>query len=484
MVASMGTLAAAPASGPIAGGFVLVPLGSLVAAWRSCRRRPLGPGDFRAWLACHEMLARRARPGIDRAPGYGEAELAGLLGISPRRARGSARRLVGAGLLLWSGADIGFPGHAIAPAGPADEALADSIGSARGALAIPRRLLRLLARGARPALIATALGALLRCLSRRKAGFDGRGRFKASWVARAFGVDKRAVKAARAELVDLRWLAAEGSGQAAMNRWGPAYRIDLAWARPGADGGAPSPPPRPAGGAPSPPPDLHQDPPPGMGRDQEPAPGGPAGVEGRRVDGSETPASTAPGRAIAGPPPPPRLEDVRPEDLRDAGRLGELHRQAAGRGLVGPSEADRLKFAAAAEHAKAVGRGNPCGLFARIVRRGWWGLATLGEEERAARWLREHGRGGVAGRSAAMAGAAPGRLAATLGAAVGAAGRPGIGAGPAGPVVPLPRGRGAKAGGGAGGDGDRWGVGGVGEAEMLARLARLAGGGGGGGAGS
>ncbi len=78
-------LAVAPGSGTIAGGFVLVPVASLMVAWRACRARPLGPGDFRDWLACREMIARRGRIGIDRAPRFGEAELAGHLGLPLNR---------------------------------------------------------------------------------------------------------------------------------------------------------------------------------------------------------------------------------------------------------------------------------------------------------------------------------------------------------------------------------------------------------------
>ena len=498
MVGSLKGVAIAPRPAAIAGGFVLVPVASLMAAWRSCRGRPGGPGDFRAWLACREMLARRARIGIDRAPTYDEPELASLLGISARRARASVRRLVAAGLVRWSGLAIEFPEPPAGDAGTAGEVLADSIGSGRGSLAIPRRLLRSLARGARPALLATALGALLRCLSRRRAGFDGRGRLKASWIARAFGVDSRAVKAARAELVALGWLMPEASGQAALNRWGRAYRIDLAWARPGPPAGALSPPPPAGSGALSPPPDLHQDPLAGIGKNQDPAPGGPAGVEVRRIEGGQKPASgPAEAGRRSGPPaggPSPRLADVRPEDLADAGRLLELHRQAMGRGLVGPSEADRLKFAAAAVHARAVGK-NPCGLFARIVSKGWWGLATLGEEERAARWLREPARGGPAGRSATAARPVQERGAESLGRLGEVLGRLGIGAdrpvrmmigpeaggGLAGaPIVGGP-GRGSdpgRAGGGGGGgavSAERGGVGSPEEASMLARLARLMG---------
>ena len=82
---------------------------------------------------------------------------------------------------------------------------------------VPRRILRLLAGGARPALIATTLGTLLRCLSRRRSGWVGRGRVKASWIADVFGVDLRGVKAARLELVALGWLSPEPSDQRAEN---------------------------------------------------------------------------------------------------------------------------------------------------------------------------------------------------------------------------------------------------------------------------
>ena len=63
------------------------------------------------------------------------------------------------------------------------------------------------------------------------------------------------------------------------------------------------------------------------------------------------------------------------------------------RGVVGASEADRLRFLAAAEHARAVGTVNAPGLFARIVRRGLWSYSTQADEDAAARRLREHLRG-------------------------------------------------------------------------------------------
>src|SRR5689334_12588752 len=96
-------------SGSIAGGFVRVDVAELAYAWRACRARPLGTGDFRAWLAAREMLARRRGAGTGRPPTYGVNELANLLDVSSRTAAAAIRRLVNAGLLAWSKSAIAFP---------------------------------------------------------------------------------------------------------------------------------------------------------------------------------------------------------------------------------------------------------------------------------------------------------------------------------------------------------------------------------------
>ena len=213
------------------------------------------------------------------------------------------------------------------------------------------------------------------------AGFDGRGRVKASWIARVFGVNLRRVKAARRELIALGWIEAEASDQIAENHWGRAYRIDLAWDRLDPEGRRlpPLPPPdRPAIATPS----VNQEPFQEKAQHQEPARSGPAGVD---LEGSPGGDKTPP------PPlPPPSLDDVRPEDLIDVGRTLRLFDQAVARKLVGTSEADRLGFLAVAEHARVVGTINPGGLFARLVRRGLWHFATLDDEDAARRRLHRH----------------------------------------------------------------------------------------------
>jgi hypothetical protein len=368
----------------IDGGFVSIPVASLMAAWRACRSDPLGTGDFRAWLAAREMVARRCTLEDGRSPAYSATELGELCGTSERRARASIRRLGAAGLLEFSPSAIEFP--VPADFDPALDGLDDSIGRGRGQLAIPRRVLRYLADGAGPALIATALGVLLRCLSRRRSGFGTRGRFKASWISENFGVDVRQVKAARARLVALGWITPEPGDQWAMNRWGRAYRVDLGWASPSSADGASSPPPRPVAGASPPPPDLHQEPLRGE-KHQEPASRRPAGVQAPGFGSEKTPPHPESGSL-----PPPRLADVRLEDLKDTGRLLELHRQAVDQGVVTPSDSDRLNFVAAAERAVEVGKSNPPGLFAYLVRGGLWRYLNQGDEDRANARLKAHRR--------------------------------------------------------------------------------------------
>jgi len=400
----------------IAGGFVLVPVGQLLSTWRACRQRPLGVADFRTWLACREMVARRCTCKDGRPPAYGFAELSRLTGVTEKRGRASVRRLVAAGLLTWSVGVIAFPETGSRSGSGMDaggEALNDTIGGGKGSVAVPRRILRLMAGGARPALIATALAVLLRCLARGRGGFRSRGRLKASWIARVFDVDLRRVKQARKEWIDLGWIIPEQTDRWAENAWGRTFHIELAWDRAAVlPDGHRLPPPSAAGGPRLPPPDSHPEPLREI-RNQEPAPPGPAGVEFTGTE--ETPASLQPvvgaepsageekNRATdsrrptettdgagGGPLPAPTLNDVRVEDLRDTGRLLRLHEQAVARKLVGASEADRLRFVAAAEHARAVGTRNPPGLFVRLVRGRLWRFLTQADEDTAAGRLKRH----------------------------------------------------------------------------------------------
>jgi hypothetical protein len=453
----------------IVGGFVRIPVGQLLAAWFACQGLDLGIGHFRAYLACHEMLKRRAFAAKHVQPAFGFAELAGLLGVTLERARLLNYQLVDAGLLACTESSITFPDQ---PPIPDDlfAPFANSIGRGSGMLTVPRRLLRFLVKGASAATIAVALGGLFRCASCRHGQPNSWGRFKASWIATAFRVGLRQVKDARKQLVDLGWLIIDVEGnnrQSAMNRWGRAYRINLDWS-PTAARSAP-PPPAPA--APSAPPLPDRNPPREEFKDQNPASGGPAGVQLSQGEGgtvipeianppaatppvtppspapvvlaspvpvvlaspapaqsptpATTPTSPTTGSPAVSPPerpaatprpspvvpdpvpapgglPAPRLDDVRVEDLKDTGRLMDLLGQAVARGMVSGSEADRLRLVGAAEHALAIGQGNPAGLFVYLIRGKLWRYLTQDDEDRANVRIKAFLRGPERPRVAAM----------------------------------------------------------------------------------
>jgi hypothetical protein len=87
----------------------------------------------------------------------------------------------------------------------------------------------------------------------------------------------------------------------------------------------------------------------------------------------------------------PTLLDITGEDLRDAGRLEQLHAEAVDRELVTPSEADRLKFFAGAVHAQSVGQ-NPTRLFAWMIWKGRWEFITQADEDEAIARLKKRNR--------------------------------------------------------------------------------------------
>jgi hypothetical protein len=261
-----------------------------------------------------------------------------------------------------------------------------------------------LAGGARPALIATILGHLLRCLYYRDGRCQGRGRCKASWIAATFGVAPRRVKQARGELIALGWLIPLDADQWALNRWGAHLRINLAWewpagvasslcpATPAASlpeaslpvevGPGPELAPPPANPGPELAPPYPDRQPLQELKHQEPTSGGPTGV---CIHGSSQ-EKTSP----ESPPGPPTLRHVVKEDLQDMGRLIELHHQAIAEGLVTPSERDRLRFVAAAEHARVIGTQNPCGLFVHLVRGRLYHFLTQDDEDAANVRIKRH----------------------------------------------------------------------------------------------
>ena len=436
------------------GGYQLIPAVRLALAWWAYHEKLIRLVDLRVWFAAWEMRARRCRRPSPLPRRFTLGELQGLTGLSPKRLRASLRRLEAAGLLAWSESAIAFPVSVEGVPLSDRESFRRFLGripNHRRLIPVPRRILRLLAGGCRPALIATILGHLFRCLYLKDGQCLPVGRVKASWIADTFGVALRRVKHARQELIAMGWLIPLESKQWALNRWGALFRINLDWSRlnglaPSGDaataaagheeaGGEPPPrpgpelaPPAPDLGPESAPPDSSDENPLQGDKNQEPAPGGPAGLSISHPEeqtaehgptqpaepapisqasiparpasaaGSVQPAPAAVGnpcsasapRAACDTPGKPDLRHVVSEDLKDTGRLLDLYDQAVGLGLVTDSEHDRLRFVAAAEHARIIGTKNPCGLFVRLVRAGLLHFVTYDDEVAASVRIRRH----------------------------------------------------------------------------------------------
>jgi hypothetical protein len=409
-------------------------------AWWAYHEKLIRLVDLRVWFAAWEMRARRCRRPAPLPRRYGLGELQGLTGLSLKRLKAALRLLEDVGLLAWSESAIAFPVSVEGvPLSDRDgfRAFLGRIPNRRRMVPVPRRILRLLAGGCRPALIATILGHLFRCLYMKGGQCQPIGRVKASWIAGTFGVGLRRVKEARQELVALGWLIPLDSTQWALNRWGALIRINLGWSRldgltPAADdaatayeeevGGEPTPPmpgpelapPALDSGPESAPPDSSDENPFQGDKNQEPAAGGSDGFfialsEDGRAEREAAPFSQASTAAPPAQAPPsaraaqpeggrpgiPDLRHVVPEDLKDTGRLLGLYEQALDLGLVTDSEHDRLRFVAAAEHARIIGTRNPCGLFVRLVRGGLLHFVTYDDEVAASVRLRQHLHGGI-----------------------------------------------------------------------------------------
>jgi len=124
-------------------------------------------------------------------------------------------------------------------------------------------------------------------------------------------------------------------------------------------------------------------------QDPEPAPRGPTGAWH---------AQKSPERKTL-------LRDVQAEDLRDIERIMALHHQAAMRGWVTWSAADRLNVVAAAVHTRRVGQA-PGALFVALLRDRRWEVITQDDEDTAHGWLRDY-LYGPAPREAPAAAAPP-----------------------------------------------------------------------------
>lgn len=323
--------------GQVQGGFALVPTNTLMSCWYGYKTGSLRLSDVRAWIAVVEMIERRTASTSERIPRYDYEELIRLTGS--RGCRGAVRRLCESGLVSWSRNRVRVAGVA----GRSD--------IRRKWIPVPRRMLRWLAKYGTAADIATVFGHVSRCLfydSKSKTCRSG-GHCTAQWVAEHFGVGERSVKRARSGWLARGWLRAVDDGRAGFRR-GARFIIEFTWSDP--HGMAPQ---IDRSRAHLAPPRGQQDPPSEI-------------KEPDRDSGFERPVC---------------LSHIVPEDLNDASRLAEIHRQAGERGLVAKSQAGALLVFSAAARAKRCGERNPCGMLATIIRKKLWNHISSIDEDAA-----------------------------------------------------------------------------------------------------
>ena len=380
------------------GGFRIISTRQLCTAWAAYRLGLLGGFlGLRVYLALHEIAQRREAAACRRpaTTGDGKAKARGIAltlaelerlvgGAGGRCLRQSVRSLSAVGLVRCDAPRIAMVDDPLASASPELRAVAHAMLSRihpnprvrERPLAIPRRLLRYLARPGCPAVAATLLGHALRCLWRR--GHDHRmvGSCSAEFVARVFGLHVRTVKTARGRLQTESWLRSIPAPCWHVQRFGGRWAITspVAQRRPALQPPASteSPPPRDRSDTKTPPPDTQRTLPTEV---QQPEPAVRRGLVSA-AGGSRRKAAD--------------LRHVQPGDLRDDGCLLSLLRQAVAQRWLTTSDADRLRGFAAAEHALRVGTHNPAGLFAWMLRRRCWGFITAADEDQARARLRRH----------------------------------------------------------------------------------------------
>jgi hypothetical protein len=344
---------------------------------------------MRVYLACFALVAireaaarsRRKRSDTSRDPSrYRVDELERLTKLDGSKVRRALRELRSAQLVTFAEGRIHIEKHPLSGSEDFLETLSGRRSPQRP-IPVPRALLRFLAQHRSEALTKVTLAYLARGLSiaRRTGEICAKGTVKASWIAENFGLSRRAVKYAQAELRELGWITKDTrSHQLKLNRDGAYFVINLNWnfearatniektnsaGAPAAvtviverDKSRSNPAPlRPQTAPVFAPPkedketsneDQHQE-----TRAAEPS----AGVF---PEGEGTPSAH---------PPRPTLQDVRADDLTRLSRLEELHHQAVTAGWIPASEAMALNFVAASVRAREVGH-EPVRIFVTLVR--------------------------------------------------------------------------------------------------------------------
>ena len=394
--------ASAPRKKPF-GGFVLISVRQIMMAWSAHQYGHIHLRDLRTWFALYEMRVRRCCLDDGQTPNYATWEIQRLIGGAGGGAIcDSLRRLKAVGLLRTfsedcieftsSLDDLTFETAQI-------EKILGRIRNDSRLVPVPRRILRLMAGGARRTLIAVILGHIIRCMFFKGGKVYSSGCVKSNWIVDVFGISERMVHEQRAHLIALGWLIPKETPQRVLNNVGLWLSVNLNWSQDSTKTTEATPPPEVPASSPTATLPVENTPseaqklavPPAISSDKLAAPSKPLKPL-RENENPETASGEKSGSCLKkvqnGKIPDPTLHNVRSEDLQDPVRLMALHIQAVQQGTISNSEADRLNFFAAANHARVIGSVNPPGLFVRIVRSKLFKYCTQDDEDVARAQIR------------------------------------------------------------------------------------------------
>ena len=384
----------------IQGRYRRITVHQLAIAWWLYSTKHITMRQLRVWFAAHEMAEKRnytkREAGDDRPrkPHYTLDEIKRLVGgrgskTADRALSRDVQALGELGLVIISTDQIEF-------AVSIDQIKIDDVSgfwsffeqipNNRRTVPVPRRTCRALAGGFQPSVMAMMIALLIRSLYWHKKEGEYRvdGRTKLSWIAEVFKFDRKSMSNARTRLIALGWITPIDAPQWELNKWGQRYVLNVdSFCRENQEASVrdiPCPNSDFVGEIASP--DLNSSSLSSSKKDlitRKPAPSraDPAGVS------IETQSASRKGDACK-----PTLHNITHQDIRDTGRLFELHRQAVERGLSSSSDAARFNFLALAERARAQAD-NPPAMFSWLLRHRRFDFITLADEDAASHRLRE-----------------------------------------------------------------------------------------------
>lgn len=343
-------------------------------------RGELSYRGVRVFFGCLAMMAVReaaARSNTRKgrrpcsAPRFRSVELSGLTGLPESVVKREIRILGRLSILSFAETEVVTTKMLLRPE---NEKLCSYLCGKRSPkrpIPVPRVVLRFVARSGKGAISKTLLAHIVRglTLKPRTGEICAAGTVKASWIANTFGLSLRSVKAARKELIEMGLISKDtGSFQRKLNRDGAYFVLNLSWAdnpKVWQSEGEASPKISP------------------LRVKTHPKIAPPYKDKKTSYESKNQKTKKTPGVCIANEGPKPKLQDVRPEDIKSSSRLHSLYAQAVKARWLVDSESNLLNWFGAAVRAQTVDAKCPVRVFLGIVKSKRWEFITQAQEDRA-----------------------------------------------------------------------------------------------------